>query len=56
MTAAAVLVDTGIWVAVERGRRSFSDRHKTQLITCNRKDFDDIPGLDVHVLIHSTTA
>ena len=30
-------------------------QHNLQVITCNRKDFDDIPGLDVQVLKHGVT-
>lgn len=35
-----------IWMAAQ------AIQHKIQLITYNRKDFDDIPGLDVLVLKH----
>lgn len=35
-----------IWLAAQ------AIQHKLRLITYNRKDFDDIPGLDVQVLAH----
>ena len=35
-----------IWLAAQ------AIQHKLRLITYNRKDFDDIPGLDVQVLKH----
>ena len=35
-----------IWLAAQ------AIQHKLRLITYNRKDFDDVPGLDVQVLKH----
>ena len=35
-----------IWLAAQ------AIQHKLRLITYNRKDFDDVPGLDVQVLAH----
>ncbi len=35
-----------IWLAAQ------AMQHKLRLITYNRKDFDDVPGLDVQVLRH----
>lgn len=36
-----------IWLAAQ------AIQHKLRLITYNRKDFDDVPGLDVQVLRHT---
>lgn len=36
-----------IWLAAQ------AIQHKLRLITYNRKDFDDVPGLDVQVLRHA---
>lgn len=35
-----------LWIAAQ------AIQHKLRLITYNRKDFDDVPGLDVQVLRH----
>jgi predicted nucleic acid-binding protein len=35
-----------VWIAAQ------AVQHKIRLITYNRKDFDDIPGLDIQVLKH----
>lgn len=53
---AAKLVKTGrgspghrvqdLWIAAQ------AIQHKLRLLTYNRKDFDDVPGLDVQVLQH----
>ncbi len=37
-----------IWLAAQ------AIQHKLRLITYNRKDFDDVPGLDLHVLRHES--
>lgn len=37
-----------LWLAAQ------AIQHKLRLITYNRKDFDDVPGLDVHVLRHAS--
>jgi predicted nucleic acid-binding protein len=37
-----------IWLAAQ------AIQHKLRLITYNRKDFDDVPGLDVQVLKHES--
>jgi len=39
-----------IWLAAQ------AIQHKLRLITYNRKDFDDVPGLDVQVLRHSVAS
>lgn len=39
-----------IWLAAQ------AVQHKLRLITYNRKDFDDVPGLDVQVLRHRGAA
>lgn len=39
-----------IWLAAQ------AIQHKLRLITYNRKDFDDVPGLDLKVLRHATGA
>lgn len=39
-----------IWLA------SQAIQHKLRLLTYNRKDFDDVPGLDVHVLHHTAAS
>ena len=46
---AGYLVDIVRWVALEPGHISPAD-----LITYNRKDFDDVPGLDLQVLRHES--
>ena len=38
-----------IWIAAQ------AVQHKLRLITYNRKDVDDVPGLDVQVLRHAQT-
>ena len=38
-----------LWLAAQ------AIQHKLRLLTYNRKDFDDIPGLDVQVLRHAET-
>ena len=37
-----------LWIAAQ------AIQHKLRLITYNRKDFDDVPGLDVQVLRHES--
>ncbi len=39
-----------LWIAAQ------AIQHKLRLITYNRKDFDDVPGLDVQVLRHEGVA
>jgi len=55
------LIDTGIWVAVERGHdfriqdlwlAAQAIQHGHRFLTFNKKDFQDIPGLDLAVMPH----
>jgi len=42
------LIDTNLWIAVERGALAAADTHA--LLTSNAKGFADIPGLKMVVL------
>jgi predicted nucleic acid-binding protein len=56
---AADLIKSGRGSPLHRGQdlwlAALAIQHNLQVITYNRKDFDDIPGLDVQVLKHGAT-